>query len=80
MNKPESIRKAEMVNGIYAAINAAELPPDTVADKLMQILADVQQIAAQKLQQDLMEYNQALAEEQSEEEQEETEEQTEGEE
>ena len=67
MIKPESIRRAEMVNGIYNAINAAELPPDTVADKLMQILTDVQKIAAQKLQQDLEEYQQSLEEEKGEE-------------
>lgn len=67
MTKPESIRKAEMVSEIYSAINAAQLPPDTVADKLLQILNDVQQIASQKLQQDLEEYQQSLEQEQGEE-------------
>lgn len=66
MTKPLSIKRAEMIEGIYAAINAAQLPPFIVADVLKTIIATAEEAAQHQLQQDIAAWNQPQEEEKEE--------------
>lgn len=58
MEKPISIKRAEMIERIYTAINAAQLPAFVVSDVLKGILATAEEAAQHQLQQDLAAYSQ----------------------
>lgn len=53
MEKTQTIKRAELIEEIYAAMNKAELPAFAIADVLRGILATAEQAAEQQLQADL---------------------------
>ena len=73
MEKPQTVKRAEMTQGLYNVINAAQLPAFVVADTLRQLLADVEALAQQQFESDLRQYNEALQQEQEEQEEQEEE-------
>ena len=76
--KTQTLRRAEMMDRIYAVINEAELPAFAVADALRTILATAEQAAQDQLQHDIQ--RQAAEEQAAEEQQEQGEQETTGEE
>lgn len=57
MEKPISIKRAELQQKLEQTIGQSELPPCVVADLMQLVLLNIQALAQARLQKDLAEYN-----------------------
>lgn len=57
MEKPISIKRAELQQKLEQTIGQSELPPCVVADLLQLVLLNIQALAQKQLQKDFEEYN-----------------------
>lgn len=63
MEKPISIKRAELQQKLEQTIGQSELPPCVVADLLQLVLLNIQALAQAQLQKDIEEYRNAVEEE-----------------
>lgn len=57
MEKPISIKRAELQQKLEQTIGQSDLPPCVVADLMQLVLLNIQALAQAQLQKDLAEYN-----------------------
>jgi len=57
MEKPISVKRAELQQKLEQTIGQSELPPCVVADLMQLVLLNIQALAQAQLQKDLAEYN-----------------------
>lgn len=72
--KPITVKREELLQGIYYAINQAQLPAFVIEDALRRILADVEVASKQQFTEDLQSYQIAEEQERQEEQEEQGEE------
>ena len=66
--KPETIRREEFVQAVYAAINEAQLPAYAIVDALRNILHEAEGAKQEQIQRDIEAYNAYLQKQMEEEE------------